>query len=266
MVGCFLTESLWSLPFPCRLLYIPRITRHKRETRSRTQEGNGTGTRRVGLSGVQSLVCTKSSELTQFGGQAKVNNLDLCPGGVDADNVLRLEVQVDDVLLVHVLHALQDLLHVAGARGLRVLKVVVDQAFEELAACNTGTQTRLCSVLKRYTMMLFLSPPHTHTHPDQKNYSSNIIVRILKGGEETPATRTAPSDGLLFTLRLGRLPSTLLSELSCLLPCFATHKHRNRKCQQHRKDVLTLTSEALPQAKHVPTRRCWAGSQSHTVP
>lgn len=159
--------------------------------RSRTQEGNGTVTRRVGLSGVQSLVCTKSSELTQFGGQAKVNNLDLCPGGVDADNVLRLEVQVDDVLLVHVLHALQDLLHVAGAGGLRVLKVVVDQAFEELAACNTGTQTRLCSVLKGTPRSCFSPRP-----PNQKNYSSNIIVRILKGGEETPATRTAPSDGL----------------------------------------------------------------------
>lgn len=112
-------------------------------------------------------------------------------------------------------------------------------------------------------MELFLSPLPL---PNQKNYSSNIIVRILKGGEETPATRTAPSDGLLFTLRLGRLPSTLLSELSRLLPCFATHKHRNRKCQQHRKDVLTLTSEAFPQAKLVPARGCWAGSQSHTVP
>lgn len=148
-----------SLPFPFRLLSIPRA--HTPQTGNALTHSGGkrNGTRRVGPSGVQSLVCTKSSELTQFGGQAKVNNLDLCPGGVDADNVLRLEVQVDDVLLVHVLHALQDLLHVASAGGLCVLKVVVDQAFEELAACNTGTQTRLCSVLKGTPRSCFFLPP-----------------------------------------------------------------------------------------------------------
>lgn len=79
-----------------------------------------------------------SSKLTQFTSQAKVDDLDPRPGRVHADDVLRFEVQVDDVLLVNVLHALQDLLHVAGAGGLCVLKVVVHDAFKELPACNAG--------------------------------------------------------------------------------------------------------------------------------
>lgn len=45
---------------------------------------------------------------------------------------------MDDVLLVNVLHALQDLLHVAGTGGLRVLEVVIHDAFKELPTCNTG--------------------------------------------------------------------------------------------------------------------------------
>lgn len=79
----------------------------------------------------------QSHKLTQFTRQAKVDDLDPCTGCVHTDDVLRLEVQVDDVLLVNVLHALQDLLHVAGAGELRVLEVVVHDAFEELPACNT---------------------------------------------------------------------------------------------------------------------------------
>lgn len=91
----------------------------------------------------------KSSELTQFTRQAKVNNLDFRPSRVYTDNVLRLEVQVDDVLLVDILHALQDLLHVAGTGGLRVLKVVIDKAFKEFAACNTGPRNNSVEYLKR---------------------------------------------------------------------------------------------------------------------
>lgn len=91
----------------------------------------------------------KSSELTQFTRQAKVNNLDFRPSRVYTDNVLRLEVQVNDVLLVDILHALQDLLHVAGTGGLRVLKVVIDKAFKEFAACNTGPRNNSVEYLKR---------------------------------------------------------------------------------------------------------------------
>lgn len=43
---------------------------------------------------------------------------------------------MDDVLLVNVLHALQDLLHVAGTGGLRVLEALVHDALKELTAGN----------------------------------------------------------------------------------------------------------------------------------
>lgn len=84
----------------------------------------------------------RSIKLTQFACQAKVNDLDPCTRGVHTDDVLRLEVEVDDVLLVDVLHALQDLLHVAGTGGLRVLKVVIHDAFKELSASDTGQRER----------------------------------------------------------------------------------------------------------------------------
>lgn len=45
---------------------------------------------------------------------------------------------MDDVLLVYVLHALQDLPHVPGAGELRVLEVVVHQALEELPSRDAG--------------------------------------------------------------------------------------------------------------------------------
>lgn len=80
----------------------------------------------------------KSGELTQFTSQAKVNDLDPCTSCIHTDDVLRFEVQVNDILLVNVPHALQDLLHVAGTGGLRVLKVVIHEAFKELPTCNTG--------------------------------------------------------------------------------------------------------------------------------
>lgn len=79
----------------------------------------------------------QSHKLTQFTRQAKVDDLDPCTGRVHTDDVLWLEVQVDDVLPVNVLHALQDLHHVAGAGELRVLEVVIHNAFEELPARNT---------------------------------------------------------------------------------------------------------------------------------
>lgn len=50
---------------------------------------------------------------------------------------------MDDVLLVDVLHALQDLLHVAGAGRFRVLKVFVRDAFKQLPACDTGRTNAL---------------------------------------------------------------------------------------------------------------------------
>lgn len=44
---------------------------------------------------------------------------------------------MNDVLLVYVLHALQDLPHVTGTGELRVLKVIVHEAFEKLSTCDT---------------------------------------------------------------------------------------------------------------------------------
>lgn len=98
----------------------------------------------------------KTRRLTQFTGQAKVNDLDLRASRVHADNVLWFEVQVDDVLLVDVTHTLQDLLHVAGTGELRVLEVVVHKAFKELPTCNarwtnTVQQPNRCSILKTST-------------------------------------------------------------------------------------------------------------------
>lgn len=78
----------------------------------------------------------KSINLTEFTGQAKVDDLDLHASGVHADDVLWLEVQVNDILLVYVLHALQDLPHVTGTGELCVLKVIVHEAFEKLSACD----------------------------------------------------------------------------------------------------------------------------------
>lgn len=70
--------------------------------------------------------------LTQPSGQTEVNELD--PGArlVDTHDVLGLEVQVDDALLVDVLHPLRDLLHVLDALSLRQLEVLVNDALEQL--------------------------------------------------------------------------------------------------------------------------------------
>lgn len=45
---------------------------------------------------------------------------------------------MEDVLLVHVRDALQDLLHVVHAGELRVLKVVVNDALKQLTPSNTA--------------------------------------------------------------------------------------------------------------------------------
>lgn len=76
--------------------------------------------------------------LTQLVCQAKVNDLDSSASGVHADNVLWLDIQVHDILLVNVLHALQDLLHVAGTGRLCVLKAFIHNALKELPSCNAG--------------------------------------------------------------------------------------------------------------------------------
>lgn len=44
---------------------------------------------------------------------------------------------MNDILLVYVLHALQDLPHITGTGELRVLKVIVHEAFEKLSTCDT---------------------------------------------------------------------------------------------------------------------------------
>ena len=49
-----------------------------------------------------------------------------------------LEVEMDDLLMVHVGDALQDLLHEANARALSQNKLVLDHPVEELSAANAG--------------------------------------------------------------------------------------------------------------------------------
>lgn len=89
--------------------------------------------------------------LTQFTGQAKVDDLDLRASRVHADNVLRFKVQVDDVLLVDVLDALQDLPHVLGTAELCVFKVLIHEAFEQLSTCDTDQRDETSSVLESST-------------------------------------------------------------------------------------------------------------------
>ncbi len=69
---------------------------------------------------------------------------------------------MDDVLLVNVPHSLQDLLHVAGTGGLRVLKVVIDDTFKELSTCNAGRTNKpsvelLYFCVQQYFLNCFLS-------------------------------------------------------------------------------------------------------------
>jgi hypothetical protein len=82
------------------------------------------------------LLVSSPNPLTQLGCQAKVDDLNPRARGVHAHNVFWLEVQVDNVLPVDVLHALQELMHVACAGRLRVLKVVVRDALKQFPAGN----------------------------------------------------------------------------------------------------------------------------------
>ena len=49
-----------------------------------------------------------------------------------------LEVEMDDLLMVHVGHALQDLLHEANAGALSQNELVLDHPVEELSAADAG--------------------------------------------------------------------------------------------------------------------------------
>lgn len=62
--------------------------------------------------------------------------------GVDTHNVFRLEVQVNNFLLMNVGDPLQDLLHVAHAGQLRVLKVVIDNTLKQFPAWDTAEKKR----------------------------------------------------------------------------------------------------------------------------
>lgn len=107
------------------------------------QTGNIKNTQGEKIHAVELKLCLRNfSQLTQLAGEAKVDDFDLCASRVYAHNVLWFEVQVYNVLLVNVLHALQDLPHVTGAGELRVLKVVVYEPLEELPACD-AEETRL---------------------------------------------------------------------------------------------------------------------------
>lgn len=110
--------------------------------------------------------------LTQLPCQAKVNDLEPVAAWADTDNVLGLEVEVDNSLAMHVLQPLQDLPHVLGAAGLRVLKVIIHNALEEFPTGYTagagrvlgttrgsaGSQTTLHSIPGHR------DPPQHHPH------------------------------------------------------------------------------------------------------
>ena len=51
-------------------------------------------------------------------------------------HITDLEVEVDDLLMVHVGDALQDLLHEAHARALRQHELVLDHSVEQLSATD----------------------------------------------------------------------------------------------------------------------------------
>ncbi len=75
---------------------------------------------------------------TQLASESKVNDFDLNPGSVHTDDVLRFEVQVDNVLLVHVLNPLQNLTHVAHTGHFGVLKTFIYNALKQLPTSNTA--------------------------------------------------------------------------------------------------------------------------------
>lgn len=81
------------------------------------------------------------SPLTEFPGQAEVDDLYQRPRGVETHDVFRLQVQVHDVFAVKIQDTLQDLTHVLHAVGLRVLKIIVHDPLEQLATGNAATQT-----------------------------------------------------------------------------------------------------------------------------
>lgn len=85
-------------------------------------------------------------------GQAKINDLDPGSSGVHTHDVLRLKVQMDDILLVNILDTLQELLHVASTCGLIVFVVFVHNAFKQLPSGNAGETN---------TQSLFLSSHDT---------------------------------------------------------------------------------------------------------
>ena len=74
---------------------------------------------------------------TEPAGQSEINDLDGGTGGVNTHNVFRFEVQMDDVLLMHVGDPLQDLLHVAHTGRFCVLEVVVNDALKQFPARDT---------------------------------------------------------------------------------------------------------------------------------
>lgn len=57
-----------------------------------------------------------------------------------AHDVLRLEVEMDDVLLVHVSHSLADLAHVVRCLGLAHVVARFSDAFEKLASGQAGIE------------------------------------------------------------------------------------------------------------------------------
>ena len=69
-----------------------------------------------------------------FPGESEIDDFDVSAVFPDQDDVLRLEVEVDDVVLVEVGDALADLAHEEDDLGLGEVKLLRGHALEELSA------------------------------------------------------------------------------------------------------------------------------------
>lgn len=83
------------------------------------------------------MFCKRQVEETNLG-EESVSYLNVGASPGLAHHVLGLEVQVDDVLLVHVAHALADLAHVVRRLRLRHAVAGLRDALEQLAARQAG--------------------------------------------------------------------------------------------------------------------------------
>lgn len=81
----------------------------------------------------ESIYCSCPCLFTEPSSETKVNKLDLAPRLVDAHDVLRFEVQVDDTLLMDELYAINDLQHVLDDLSLGQFEIFIDNSLKQLA-------------------------------------------------------------------------------------------------------------------------------------